>query len=364
MIIKHSFNNKLTGDLLKALFIVTGRGMGGDSVTAINIARALSNHDVECEFALDHTAPGILFKKNNIEWHKTSIPQAGGHAATKASLAKAAFKTFKASWETSRLCRKIRPDVVVGVIGGGAVVGCLAALLAKIPSVGILITPADAQVCTRITTTVALPESNLFQMDLTNTNIHKAYSPVSPDIIVGSKDKALELMPPEFDKDRPSILFSSGSSLFGKMALGAAELAMSDLDANIIVVGEPLEGEVVREHLIDENIIYLEYIDWMQDLYKLIDLAVLTDDGMMIHEAVACQLPVVALLGVKWGRYHNLAAVFRGAVLETELDNIEEVTRKAFSEIDGMKSNALKYGNDVLGSSDKIAQIIYDQIQR
>ena len=102
----------------------------------------------------------------------------------------------------------------------------------------------------------------------------------------------------------------------------------------------------------------------MQDLYKIVDLAVLTDDGMMIHEAIACQLPVVALLGVKWGRYHNLAAVFRGAVLETELDNIEEVTRKAFSEIDGMKSNALKYGNDVLGSSDKIAQIIYDQIQR
>ncbi len=337
--------------------------MGGDTVTALNIAQALSNHGVECEFALDHTAPGILFKKNNLEWYKTSIPQAGGHAATKASLAKAAFKTFKAAWETSRLCRKIKPQVVVGVIGGGAVVGCLAALLARIPSVGILITPADAQVCTRITTTVALPESNLFQMDLTNTNIHKAYSPVNPDVIIGSKEKAYERMPPEFDKDRPSILFSSGSSLFDKMALGAVKLAKSDLNANIIVVGEPLEEEI-RKCLKEDNIIYLEYIDWIQDLYKIMDLVVLTDDGMMIHEAIACQLPIIALLGVKWGRYHNLAAVFKGAVLESELEYLEKVTRKAFTELDEMKENASKYSNNVLESSDKIAQIIYDQIKK
>jgi UDP-N-acetylglucosamine--N-acetylmuramyl-(pentapeptide) pyrophosphoryl-undecaprenol N-acetylglucosamine transferase len=351
---------------LKALLVVTGRGMGGDTVTALNIARALSNHGVECEFALDRTAPGILFKKNGLEWYKTSIPQAGGHAATKASLAKAAFKTFKAAWETSRLCRKIKPDVVVGIIGGGAVVGCLGALIARIPSVGILITPADAQVCTRITTTIALPESNLFQMDLTNTNIHKAYSPVNPDIIVGSREKAFEMMPPEFKEDCPSILFSSGSWLFGKMALGVNKLAKSGLNANIIVVGEPLreDKEDIHEYLKDENIIYLGYVDWMRDLYKIVDLAVLTDDGMMIHEAIACQLPVIALLGVKWGRYHNLAAVFEGAVLESELEDLEEVTRRGFNELDEMKKNALKYGADVLESSDKIAEIIYNQIQK
>lgn len=340
--------------------------MGGDSVTAINIASALSKYDVKCEFALDHTAPGILFKKNGLDWYKTSIPQAGGHAATKLTLAKAAFKTFHAALEANNLCRKVKPDIVVGVIGGGAVVGCLAALLARIPSVGVLITPADAQVCTRITTNVILPESNLFHMKLDNKNLHKAYSPVNPDIILGNKEKALEMMPDGFRQDRPSILFSSGSSIFGKMALGANKIAKSGLDVNIILVGEPLEEDEddIREYLKEENIIYLGYIDWVKDLYKIIDLAVLTDDGMMIHEAIACQLPVVALLGVKWGRYHNLAAVFEGAVLETGIDNIENVTRKAFSEIDDMKSNALKYSSEVLESSDKIAQIIYNQIKK
>ncbi|HPX78582.1 MAG TPA: hypothetical protein PL055_07435 [Methanobacterium sp.] len=31
---------------------------------------------------------------------------------------------------------------------------------------GILITPADAMICTKVATTIALPESDLFKMDL------------------------------------------------------------------------------------------------------------------------------------------------------------------------------------------------------
>jgi UDP-N-acetylglucosamine--N-acetylmuramyl-(pentapeptide) pyrophosphoryl-undecaprenol N-acetylglucosamine transferase len=161
---------------MKALFIVTGRGIGGDAVTALNIAHALSKYGVECEFALDHSAPGLLLKKHDLNWYKISIPQAGGHAATKKTLAKAAVKTSKAAVEAARLIRKVKPDVVVGVIGGGAVVGCLGAKMANTPSVGILITPADAKVCTKITTTVALPESNLFQLDMNDERIHKAFS--------------------------------------------------------------------------------------------------------------------------------------------------------------------------------------------
>lgn len=346
---------------MKALFIVTGRGIGGDAVTALNIARALNKYDVECEFALDRSAPGLLFKKNDLKWHKIRIPQAGGHAASKISLAKAALKTSKAAWQASRLCKRINPNVVVGVIGGGAVVGCLAAKLANIPAVGILITPADAKVCTKIATNIALPESDLFQMDLENENIYKAYSPVTPDIINGDKEKAMEMMPPEFDESRPTILFSSGSSLFKKMAMGAAELSADGLNVNILVVGEPLKEEYL-ELLEGNNIINLGYINWIKDLYKLIDIAVVTDDGMMIQEAIACQIPIIALLGVKWGRYHNLSDIFKGAVLESEVENLNDVTSDALNNLDEMKSYAMKYSADVLDSADKIARIIKDQM--
>jgi len=348
---------------MKALFVVTGRGIGGDAVTAFNIARALEKYDVDCEFALDHSAPGLLFKKHNLTWHRTSIPQAGGHAATKKTLAKAAVKTSKAALEAARLIKKVRPDIVVGVIGGGAVVGCLGSKIAGVPSVGILITPADAKVCTKITTTVALPESNLFQMDLTDKNIHKAYSPVDPTIVVGDREKALKLLPSEFDENLPTILLSSGSTLFEKMAQGEAALGETGIKANILVVGAPLEEEY-RELLKDNNILYLEYIDWIRDLYKVVDLAVLTDDGMMIQEAIACQLPIIALLGVKYGRYHNLAEIFKGAVLESQLEELVPVTREAFNRLDELKENALKYSSDVLNASDNIARIIYDKMKK
>lgn len=348
---------------MKALFVVTGRGIGGDAVTALNIASALSEYGVECEFALDHSAPGLLLKKHDLPWYKISIPQAGGHAATKKTLTKAAVKTSKAAVEAARLIRKVHPDVVVGVIGGGAVVGCLGAKMANKPSVGILITPTDAKVCTKITTTVALPESNLFQMNLEGKNIHKAYSPVDPSIIIGDREKALELMPEGFDKNRPTVLFSSGSTLFEKMAVGASKLAKSGINTNILVVGAPLE-EKYREYLKEDNIFYLEYIDWIRDLYKVVDLAVLTDDGMMIQEAIACQLPIIALLGVKYGRYHNLADIFKGAVLESELEDIVQVTEEAFHNLTKLKENAHRYSADVLGASDNIAQIIYGKIKK
>jgi UDP-N-acetylglucosamine--N-acetylmuramyl-(pentapeptide) pyrophosphoryl-undecaprenol N-acetylglucosamine transferase len=348
---------------MKALFVVTGRGIGGDAVTALNISKALSKYGFECEFALDHTAPGLLFKKNGIEWHKTSIPQAGGHAATKKTLLSAGFKTMKASYETMRLCRKISPDIVVGVIGGGAIVGCLAARLASIPSVGVLITPADAKVCTRITTTVALPESNLFQLNLEDDTIHKAYSPVNPEIIVGNSENALNNMPDNYDKNLPTILVSSGSTLFEKMAIAASNLSEGRIKANILVVGDPLEDGYMN-YLEKPNLIYLGYIDWIKDLYKIVDVAIVTDDGMMIHEAMAWGIPVVALLGVKYGRYHNLANVFKGAVLESELDNLEDVIENAFLNIDTMKQSATEYGKDVLKSSDKIARIICAQTKK
>ena len=324
---------------MKALFVVTGRGIGGDAMTALNISKALSKYGFECEFALDHTAPGLLFKKNGIEWNKTSIPQAGGHAATKKTLIGAGIKTVRAAFETARMCRKIKPDIVVGVIGGGAVVGCLAAKLANIPSVGILITPADARVCTRITTSIALPESNLFQMNLDNKDVYKAYSPVNPDIIVGDGEKALKLMPEGYDVNIPTILLSSGSTLFEKMAVAASNLGNSELKANILVVGDPLEKEYSK-YLDNPNIMYLGYINWINDLYKLVDVAIVTDDGMMIHEAMAWNIPVVALLGVKYGRYHNLAAIFEGAVLESELDNLESVLNDAFTNMDEMRDQS------------------------
>lgn len=344
---------------MKVLFMVTGRGIGGDAAIALNIAKALSEYGVECEFALNHSAPGLLFEKNGIKWHETSIPQAGGHAATKLTLVKGGFKIVHAVFEALSLYRKVKPDVVVGSIGGGAVVGCTAAKIAGIPSVGVVSTPADSKV-SKFTTVVALPESPLFKSSTNNKNVHIVYMPINPEVVSGNREKALELMPEGYDPELPTILLSSGSTLFEKMALAAPKLRDSGIKANIVVIGHPLD-EKYREYLESDGILYLGYIDWVRDLYKLVDFVIITDDGVMLHEAIACNLPIITLLRVKYGRYHNMDDVFRGAMVESDLDNLDEVVNDFLENMDKTKDRASKYGKDVLESADKIAKIIYEK---
>ncbi len=346
---------------MKVLFMVTGRGIGGDAAIALNIAKALSEYGAHCEFALNHGAKGLLFEKHCIKWHETSIPQAGGHAATKLTLVKGGFKIVQAVFEALSLYRKIKPDVVIGSIGGGAVVGCLAAKIAGIPSVGIVSTPTDSKV-SKFTTVVALPESPLFKSSINNKNVHKVFMPINPEIVSGNKEKALKLMPEGYDPALPTILLSSGSTLFEKMALAAPKLRDSAIKANIVVIGHPLD-EKYREYLESDGILYLGYIDWVRDLYKLADFVIITDDGVMLHEAIACNLPIITLLRVKYGRYHNMGDVFSGAMVESDLDNLDEVVNDFLENIDKTKDKASKYGKDVLRSSDKIARIICDKLK-
>mgnify|MGYP001168879720 CR=1 FL=1 len=347
---------------MKALFIITGRGMGGDAVMGLNIASALSNKGFKCEFALDHESPGILFKKRNIGWYKTSVPQAGGHAATTLTLFKAALKAVKATLEGYKLLKKVKPDIVVGVIGGGAIIGSLSAKLARVPAVSISNTLTDAKVCSKLNTTIMLPESGLFGVE-NMKNVYSSYSPIDPNILKGDAGHALEKMPSSFREDLPTILFSSGSSLFDLMAKAAHRISKSDIEANILVIGHPLKKDYER-YLQSPRIMNLGYIDWVPDLYRLVDLAVLSDDGVMIHEAIACKIPIVALKGVKYGRYHNMASVFPGAVVESDFDNLENTLKRSLIIRDEMREKASVYSEKVIRASDKIVDIIVKVAKR
>jgi len=354
---------------MKALLVITGRGLGGDAVIALNIIRSLEEKGVQCEIALDWDAPGLIFKKNGYSWHKISIPQAGGHAATKLATIKAGFKTIKASLEARKLIKKLKVDVVVGIIGGGAVVGCVGAKLAKIPAVGVINTPTDTKVCTRLNTCIAFPEIELFRSKNIPENVYKSFYPLKPGVTEGNKNKALDRLKEKklFDENKPSILFSSGSSLFELMAKAVSDASNPELSDiankyNLLLVGIPLEDEYLD--LLDPNkIIYLGYIDWIRDLYELIDLAILTDDGVMIQEAMACELPTIALTRVKWGRYHNMAGIFPGAVLESNINQLNDKIEESIANLDEIKNKAKEYSEEILLSNEKISKIIIDEVK-
>ena len=323
---------------MKALIVITGRGLGGDSVIAYNIIEGLEAKGVQCEIALDESAPGLLFKKKGRTWHKIKIPQAGGHAATKASSVKAAFKMLTATFKARSLIKKLDVDIVVGVIGGGAIVGSVGAKLAGKPGVSIISTPLDSKICPKLNQCYALPEMKYFLPEHLPKNInHTLY---------------------------PLIIFSSRSSRypsFKGIIKGANNFAKFSDEYNILLVGLPLKEGYLDD--LDENIIYLGYIDWMSHLLTYIDLAVLTDDGVLLEETLASKLPIVTLTKVKWGRYHNMAGVFKGAIIESDIDSLNDNIFRAFDEFDELKKNAVKYAKESLETKSNLAQKIIDVVK-
>ena len=349
---------------MKVLVIVTGRGLGGDAMVALNVIKVLEKRGIECEIALDKTAPGVLFEKNGYSWHKISIPQAGGHSATKLSALKGALKLITATFKARKAIKKSHADFVIGILGGGAIVGSLGAKFARKPCFSLISTPLDSKVCPKFNQCYILPELDMFRWEKLPANMDKAFYPLSDDLDKGDEKVALEKLKeyPNFDESKKTIVFSSGSSIFKGM-LDAINMVADQTDKyNLVLVGLPLHDEYYD--LIDENkIIYVGYIDWINHLFKFSDLTVLTDDGVSLEEAFTCGKPIVALTRVKWGRYQNMAGVFKGAMIESEVSDVCKSIDEAFENYDSLQENALIYGKQCLEAGDYLVDRMLKKLE-
>ena len=349
---------------MKVLVIVTGRGLGGDAMVALNVIKVLEKRGIEFEIALDKTAPGVLFEKNGYSWHKISIPQAGGHSATKLSALKGALKLITATFKARKAIKKSKADFVIGILGGGAIVGSLGAKFARKPCFSLISTPLDSKVCPKFNQCYILPELDMFRWEKLPTNMDKAFYPLSDNVGQGDEKIALEKLKeyPNFDESKKTIVFSSGSSIF-KGTLDAINLVADKTDEyNLVLVGIPLHDEY--HDLIDEDkIIYVGYIDWINHLFKFSDLTVLTDDGVSLEEAFTCGKPIVALTRVKWGRYQNMAGVFKGAMIESEVSDVCKSIDEAFENYDSLQENALIYGKQCMEAGDYLADRMLKKLE-
>jgi UDP-N-acetylglucosamine--N-acetylmuramyl-(pentapeptide) pyrophosphoryl-undecaprenol N-acetylglucosamine transferase len=349
---------------MKALFIVTGRGLGGDAMVALNEMRALEKRGVTCEVALDASAHGSLFEKNGYKWHRISVPHAGGHSATKLSALKGGVKLLTATFKARKLIKKLNVDFVVGVLGGGAIVGSLGGKFARKPTFSLISTPLDSKVCPKFNQCYILPELNMFRWENLPKNTSKAFYPLSDNMGDGDENIALQKLKeyPNFDENKKTIVFSSGSSIFKGMIDGINIVADKTDEYNLVLVGLPLKEEYGE--LIDENkIIYAGYIDWINHLFKFADLTVLTDDGVSLEEAFTNGKPIIALTRVKWGRYQNMAGVFKGAMIESEVEDVYESIQEAFDNYDSLQKNALVYGDQCLSAADNLAEDILKKVK-
>ena len=349
---------------MKVLVIVTGRGLGGDAMVALNVIKVLEKRGIECEIALDKTAPGVLFEKNGYSWHKISIPQAGGHSATKLSALKGALKLITATFKARKAIKKSKADFVIGILGGGAIVGSLGAKFARKPCFSLISTPLDSKVCPKFNQCYILPELDMFRWEKLPANMDKAFYPLADNLGQGDEKIALEKLKeyPNFDESKKTIVFSSGSSIF-KGTLDAINLVADKTDEyNLVLVGIPLHDEYYD--LIDEDkVIYVGYIDWINHLFKFSDLTVLTDDGVSLEEAFTCGKPIVALTRVKWGRYQNMAGVFKGAMIESEVSDVCKSIDEAFENYDSLQENALIYGKQCMEAGDYLVDRMLKKLE-
>lgn len=349
---------------MKALFIVTGRGLGGDASIALNVMSDFRKKGVECEVALDESAHFSLFEKNGYPCHKISVPHAGGHSATKFSAFKGATKLGTAAIKARNLIKEHDFDFVVGVLGGGAIVASLGGKLAGKPTFSLISTPIDSKVSPRFNKCFVFPELDKFRFNSLPKNMEKSFYPLSSDVGQGDKNIALEKLKefPVFDENKKTILFSSGSSIFKGMIDAINKVAESSDDYNLVLVGLPLHDEYLE--LIDKTkMIYLGYIDWINHLFKYVDLAVLTDDGVSLEEALTCEKPIIALTKIKWGRYQNMAGVFKGAIIESEVEDVCKSIDEAFNNYDSLQQKARYYGDLCLDAADDLTNKILNELK-
>lgn len=91
------------------------------------------------------------------------------------------------------------------------------------------------------------------------------------------------------------------------------------------------------------KVIHLGYIDWINDLYKLVDLVVLTNEGVMIQEAMVYNIPTIALTKVKYCRYHNMAGIFKGAVIDSNIEELNDKIEESLAKLDEIKMKTNEY---------------------
>lgn len=349
---------------MKAFFTVTGRGLGGDAVVALNTMVALRKRGVECIIGLDKTASSALFEKNGFEVCKISIPHAGGYSATKLSAIRGALKLVTATFKARNAIKKSKADFIVAVLGGGAIVGSLGAKFARKPCFSLISTPLDSKICPKFNYCYALPELYAFRFDTLPKNMDRSFYPLTDGIGDGKEEIALQKLKeyPNFDENKKTIIFSSGSSIFKGMINAINIVANSTDEYNLVLIGRPLREEY-HDLIDDEKIIYVGFIDWINHLFKFADLTILTDDGVSLEEAMICGKPIIALTKVKWGRYHNMAGVFKGAIIESEVKDVCKSIMEAFENYNSLKENAKIYGEQCFEAADVLADKILKKVE-
>jgi UDP-N-acetylglucosamine--N-acetylmuramyl-(pentapeptide) pyrophosphoryl-undecaprenol N-acetylglucosamine transferase len=72
----------------------------------------------------------------------------------------------------------------------------------------------------------------------------------------------------------------------------------------------------------------------------------------------------MALTKVKYGRYHNMAAIFPGAVVESDIIDLNDKIFDTLNNLNSIQAKTTEYSQEVLSAGKKIADIIISESKK
>lgn len=321
--------------------LFAGGGTGGHLFPAIAIAEEVRALDKDSEIEFVGTRYGIEYRmRNDLAYPLTLIAMRGLARKVSISLIIFPIRLIVSVWQSLRILRRFRPDVVVGT--GGYVAGpvIIAAAIKKIPRVlqeqnsypGLV----TRQLASRVN--VVFTAYKKAEEFLPRTVASRRLgNPIRRSLIGCNRHEALKKF--GLNTDKKTILILGGSQ--GARRINEAVLASLDgLDDSMQVLwqcGKRDYTDVAARADKTEFVVSLfPFSNEMDLVYAAADLAIARAGALTIAELTACGIPAILVpypFATADHQTHNAAEVVAAGAAETvadsELDTIKLMNRAA-----------------------------------
>ncbi len=324
---------------MKVLF--AGGGTGGHLFPAIAIAEEVAALDAGSKIEFVGTRYGIEYRmRNELAYPLTLIAMRG--LARKVSISWIMFpiRLAVSVWQSLRILRRFKPDVVVGT--GGYVAGpvIIAAAIKKIPRAlqeqnsypGLVTRQLGSKV--NVVFTAYEKAEEYIPRDV---SCRRLGNPIRRSLTQGDREEALKTF--GLKTDRTTILILGGSQ--GARRINKAVLASLDgLDDTMQVLWQCGKRDytdvTARVDKTDFVVSLFPFSNEMDLVYAAADLAVARAGALTIAELTACGIPSILIpypFATADHQTHNAAEVATAGAAETiadsELDSIKLLNRAA-----------------------------------
>ncbi|PKM80646.1 MAG: undecaprenyldiphospho-muramoylpentapeptide beta-N-acetylglucosaminyltransferase [Firmicutes bacterium HGW-Firmicutes-14] len=286
--------------------VITGGGTGGHIYPALAVARGIREKNNEAEILFVGTARGMeadIIPREGYSFRTVTVEGLTRKVSLRAVLT--LLKTGRGLWESFRILKEFRPDIVIGT--GGYVCGpvVMAAVLLKIPT---LIHEQNAypgvtnKLLARMADKVAVTFHESIKYFTPKADIEVTGLPIRPEILTSNREKSRVAM--GLKDDRFTVLVvggSRGARNINRAMTGVIARACGNADIHLIhMTGETGYRETVSSleaRSINPgscgNINVTPYIYNMEEVLAAADLMVCRAGATTIAEITARGLPAV-----------------------------------------------------------------------